>query len=122
MAHDTFLAGECPEELSVLLHDLVAHDHTHSVVDLSEIINVYEQDADNALLLLRLPQELTQKLHEIVAVVEPRQLVVVRHVLQFIVLLLEFCNIPDTDDLVRGRALLVVGNPCLQLQPPSAVL
>ena len=121
MADNHIVIRKRAQKLSVLLNHLITYQQSHAVVDFPEIVNVNKHDADNPVLFLRPADKFPQPHNKIIAVIQPRQRVIISHIPKLIILRLKFCDISDTDNLVNGNILLVIINSNFKFQPCFAI-
>ena len=108
--------------LSKLLYYFIANYNAKTVIDLSEIINIYKHDSNNVLFVFCFSYKIGKKTYKIVSVVQSCQNIVICHIGQFIVLILYLGNIFKTDDLIHRYIHLIIDHGNLTLNPGFSVL
>ncbi len=117
MTDNNIFPRELLQKASQLLHQLISHDDPQPVIDLAEIINIDQHNADNLLFLLGPADIFRQQPYKIIAVIQSGQGVIIGHICQLFVLMLELGNITDTDDLILGYALFIAEHSGTEFQP-----
>ena len=101
---------------------IYANYNAKTVIDLSEIINIYKHDSNNVLFVFCFSYKIGKKTYKIVSVVQSCQNIVICHIGQFIVLILYLGNIFKTDDLIHRYIHLIIDHGNLTLNPGFSVL
>ena len=77
------------QELPKLLDNLITDRKSESIIDFTEIIHINKHDRDYRIFLFCASYEISKKAHEIIPVVKSGHDIIIRHISQFIILVLQ---------------------------------
>ena len=121
MGNHNIIALKFREKLAKLLNHFVTDNNAKTVIDLTKIIDIHKHNGNDGILLFCFSHKIGKQSHKIVTVVQSCEHIIISHISQLIILILEFGHIFKADNFIRRKIPFIINNGNFAFHPGLSV-